>query len=117
MVSERGALEPVVALLAGLLALITVAIVVLVGIRVRIEGLRTAADLSAVAAATDGSCAIATTVATRNGADLTRCDLTEGEVRVRVRALHAGSAIDAVLPEALLVASAHAALADVLPQS
>ena len=115
--SDRGALEPVIAFLAGLLALLTVGIVVLVGLRVRIEGVRTAADLAALAAAADGSCAIATVVAARNGAELRSCSLQDGEVRVRVRGHRPTAGPFRAVPEGLLLASAHAGLADVFPQT
>lgn len=144
MVSDRGALEPVLILLGLGLATTSLAIAAIFGVLVARERLQGAADLAALAVASQGApmdpadtgsaadsdagpdvtadrgtaaaCAIADVVARRNGALLVGCSVEQGDVRVEVRLPRPDRGLLHLVPEAALRARAHAGFAD-LPQA
>ena len=116
MVSDCGALESIVALLIAALTTMALAILAIFGVHVAHERLQGAADLSALAAASDGGCDSASVVAQRNAAELVTCEARDGDVRVVVRLPKPDRGLLRFVPEGTLRARAHAAAGDV-PQA
>ncbi len=109
MVTDKGALEPIVAFLALLLLATAFTFAAILGVLARHEQAVTAADFAALATASTGDCEIGMRVAARNGARLMNCTLDDKGARVRV-ALPSGlskTLIRAGAPS-LLTATAHA---------
>lgn len=82
--AEDGALEGFVILAIGGLALFAAVVAVCGGVFIQHERARTAADFAALAAAQALDCAVASTVAARNGAQVLTCEVTDAEARVVV---------------------------------
>lgn len=85
MVNDDGALEAFTAMLVTLLLLMALTFATGFALLTQYQRGRTAADLAALAAVgTTDPCAIASTVAARNGARLTACTPTTTDVRISV---------------------------------
>ena len=109
MVSERGALEPIVAFLALLLLATAYTFMAVLGILARHEQASAAADFAALAGASTGDCDSVRRIAASNGARLISCTCDIDGTRVLV-ALPSGlpkGLIRAGAPS-MLTASAHA---------